>query len=379
MISANGGTDRIQIDSISLPNFEVSWAGGNPFQPGYCFGSEDGRIQFTGLAKPEEAGPFQVAPSRDAINGIAFAEGLWAVSTRSEVVFLNVPLPGEGKVEEAVFHGGAHGVVSTLNGRIVASLGRGGILLTGPKSAAIQKVQALRPADEALKIYKVVSLMSPDRGEVLACAGRQGGIAALFLNGADGGNFGQKLQPPDTDFIDVAALGVDGHPLAIVALGLDCSLCLVRDPLGDRNTNRLRYGPIGERAYRVLCSEGHIFVLTNKRFYTLVNLAARFLDGDAFARPTMVRWLDLEAVDASLAFDRTLLVVMPDSVYRIPIDALVTDGGRRAEPSQPSQPRSESRMSMETLPTDLGDESWEPFEKSPWGKPVELELMAGIV
>ena len=34
---------------------------------------------------------------------------------------------------------------------------------------------------------------------------------------------------------------------------------------------------------------------------------------------------------------------------------------------------------METLPTDLGDESWEPFEKSPWGTPVELELAAGNV
>ena len=43
MISVNGGADKIQIDSISLPNFEISWAGGNPLTPGYCFGSDDGK------------------------------------------------------------------------------------------------------------------------------------------------------------------------------------------------------------------------------------------------------------------------------------------------------------------------------------------------
>lgn len=376
MISANDGADKIRIDSISLPNFEISWAGGNPFGPGYWLGSEGGRIQITGFVNPEWAGPYAVSPSGDAVNGMAFADDLWAVSTRSEVVFLNVPYTGEGHVEQAVFHGGAHGVVSTQSGSIVASLGKRGILSTGPKSAAIQRVQALRPADDALNIYRVVSLMSPGRGEVLACAGRQGGIAALLLNGADGGGFGQKLQPPGMDFIDVAALGVDGYPLSIVALGLDCSICLVRDLLGDRNTNRLRFNPVGERGFRVLCAEGHVFLLTNKRLYSFVNLAARFLDGDAFAHPTTVRWLDIEAVDASLAFDRTLLVVMPNCVYRIPIDSLVTDGVRLADHLGL---RSEKRMSKETLPTDLGDKSWESFEKSPWGKPVELQLAAGIV
>ena len=40
---------------------------------------------------------------------------------------------------------------------------------------ATRRVKVLKPADEALNIYKVVSLASPDRGDVLAV--RRGGAA----------------------------------------------------------------------------------------------------------------------------------------------------------------------------------------------------------
>jgi hypothetical protein len=355
MTSDHGNGSRISIGKIDLPNFEVSWAGGNPWAPGYCFGSDDGRIQFTGLDTPEGAGPYAVAPSEDAINGIAFAGSLMAASTRSDVVFLNVPFIGKGNVERAVFYGGAHGVVGTQCGSIVAPMGNRGILLMGPKQDSAQRVKVLKPADEALNIYKVVSLASSNREEILACAARRSGFAAMPITGAGLQGFGKRLRPAGMDFVDVAALGVDGFPFAAAALGLDCSIHFVRDLLSDRTTKTLRFNAIGERAYRILCAEGHVFLLTDRRLYAFIDLAARFLEDKAIDGSTLVHCMDLEAVDVSMAFDRSLLVVMPESVYRIRIDSLVTGSSRQC-------------------PMELGDELWESFDESPWEQPKELEL-----
>ena len=95
----------------------------------------------------------------------------------------NLPEPGGGHIPRTVFRGGAHDVVSTHGGCIIAPMGRRGILLMDPKRETAQSVRTLKPADEALYIYKVISLASPGRGEILACAGRQGGFATMPLAG----------------------------------------------------------------------------------------------------------------------------------------------------------------------------------------------------
>jgi hypothetical protein len=308
-------------------------------------------------------GPYPVAPSEEAVNGIAFADGLMAVSTRSDVSFLKVPESGGGHIPRSVFHGGAHGVVSTQRGCIIAPIGRRGVLLFDPEPETAQKVRILKAADEALYIYKVVSLASPDRGEILACAGRRGGFATLPLAGAGLENYGKTLRPVGVDFVDVAALDVDGYPFAVAALGLDCSIHLVSDILADQATTTLHLNSLGERAYRILCAEGHVFLLTDKSLYAFVDLAARFLQGRT-VYPLQTRSVSLEAVDVSLAFDRSLLVVMPDTVYRIEIDSIIAQGAQ--DGSLGSWPG--SRASVAT---------WEVSYKSPWGQPEELEL-AGL-
>ena len=95
MIS-DSGDESMNIRTICLPNFEVSWAGGSPGKPGCWFGSDDGRVQFMSLDGAELIGPYAIAPSEEAVNGIAFAGGLMAVSTRNDVTFLKVPGPRGG-------------------------------------------------------------------------------------------------------------------------------------------------------------------------------------------------------------------------------------------------------------------------------------------
>jgi hypothetical protein len=354
MISDNGD-QSMDIRTISPPNFEVSCTRDSPTRPGYWFGSDDGRIQFISADGVTIIGPYAIAPSGEAVNGIAFARGLMAVSTRSDVTLLKVPEPGESHIARTVFQGGAHGVIGTHGGCIIAPMGRRGILLMDPKPETAPSVKILRPADEALYIYKVINLGSPDQREVLACAGRRGGLATLPLTGAGLENHGKKLRPLGVDFVDVAALDVDGFPFAVAALGLDCSIHFISDLLGDRTTTTLHLSARRERAYCILCAEGHVFMLTDKSLYAFRDLAARFLRGEAINNPT-AQLLDLEAVDASLGPDRSLLVVMPDTVFQIKLDSILAGGDLRRP-----------------LLTSNG-ESLEVFDESLWEQSEELAL-----
>jgi hypothetical protein len=362
MISENG-IESLSIRRIAFENFEISCAAGNQGRTGYWFGSDDGRIQFMSLDETEAIGPLAVAPSEEAVNGMAFGDNLMAVSTRSDVTFLRAPEPDESHLARTVFHGGAHGLGSTHDGCIIAPLGRRGMLLLNPRKKTAQKVTILKPADQALYIYKVVSLASSDGATILAYAARMGGFGTMPLHGAVLANHGKKLRPVGVDFVDVAALDVEGFPFAVAALGLDCSIHFVSDLRADQVTTTLHLSSISERAYRVLCTEGHVFLLTDKSLYAFKNLAIRFLRREAINDPD-ARLLRLEAVDVSLGPDRSLLVVMPDSVYRIKIDSVLAGEGPLTGRFRDGWRADVDSKILQTDPDDVS-----------WGQSDELELM----
>jgi hypothetical protein len=93
-----------------------------------------------------------------------------------------------------------------------------------PKLEMAQSLRILKPADEALYIYKVVSLASLDPGELLACVGRRCGFATMPLDGAALEMHGKKLRTVGVNFVDISALDFHGVPFAVAALGLDCSI-----------------------------------------------------------------------------------------------------------------------------------------------------------
>ena len=97
-------------------------------------------------------------------------------------------------------------------------------------------------------------------------------------------------------------------------------------------------------------------MLTDKRLYAFKDLAVRFLRGEAINRSHSSVALEMEAVDASLGPDRTLLVVMPDTVYQPMIDTILAGGHLR----------------MPLLRSD--DELIEPFDETAWEQSEELEL-----
>ena len=106
----------------------VTWAGRGPLPNRLCLGTEMGRLFWVEPNQGVLASPSNVAGSGEAINGAAFTDKLMAVSNRSEVI-VQGRIPGVGPV---VLEGGAHGVIASESGRIIAPRGSEGLLIISP-------------------------------------------------------------------------------------------------------------------------------------------------------------------------------------------------------------------------------------------------------
>ena len=166
---------------LQFSDFAVSWAG-----PGgrddFCFGSEDGKLQFTTVDGAFIGGFVSGEENPEAVNGVAFIGPVIAVSTRHEVTFWSFPRRGSRQVQRAIFfHCGSHSIIATSEGYFVAALGRTGLMKARAGRADEQPVTVSRATHRVLDFYKVISLHSYGQPEVLACAARFGGVAATEL------------------------------------------------------------------------------------------------------------------------------------------------------------------------------------------------------
>lgn len=314
-------------------DFDVSWAGENPWNQGYCFGSEDGRLLFTGVecADPRPTKK-SIVESGEAINGVASLGRLLAVSTRSEVVFLDNPRPGDGRSTRASYGGGAHGVIATPTGKFVAPLGTNGFFLTAPQPGEFQPIKTSRVPDQTFDFYKMVYSGVNEVRDVLTCALRRGGWGTVV--GVSSSGSLNVFSTPGLDVVDVCSIGTESSPYAVVALGIDRSLHMIRNVLAPSQGSTLRIDGLRGVAYRVMCACGHLIVLTSESLYLVPDLVNRFLGGDPVRGTNTAVCIDnLQAVDAFLAYDRRLLIVMPDGgVSLLDIDELAALRGSTSSP-----------------------------------------------
>jgi hypothetical protein len=366
--------ETFTIFRVPSPGFDITWAGRNPWAQGLCFGSADGRIRFRGFEGVPDAGPFDVAPSREAVNGVAFARDLMAISTRDEVVFFNVPLPETGVVERAIYYGGAYDVVTTPAGGFMAPMGVNGLLLLKEKQADRQTVSTLAASAERFNIYKVAGLaLQPGGKEVIACAGRRDGFAILTLGTDYSVVAGRRLRSPGVDFIDVCSLRSQSRPLAAAALGLDCSIHLTTDALTDPSPKSVRFSAIKGRGYRIFCVGGNIIVLTSQGLYILRSLASRFLEGQRVGGMTEAKWLEFKAADAFLVADDTLFLMLPDGLYALNLAILQPD--EHAPASEAGEELAIEPASRSSMVSEVEEESWEMYESPRWRTSRKVELV----
>jgi hypothetical protein len=322
--------------TIKFSDFEVSYIGEGPERDLLWFGSDDGRLIMTSLDAEIYQGPLQASESRESINGVAANPQHVAVSTRNEVSIFTVHPSGPHKTQRAIVPAGAHEVIASQSGWFVAPLGMRGALLVAPEEGAIQRVKISRARDHDFYFYRVAAVSPLQGPEVLVFANRRGGIASMAVPGQDQPRRLYWTTFPGLDVVDVCPLGGSQAAPAACAVGKDGTVVMFRDVVQDRQPAAVRFDCVRGAAYRVFTARGHVFLLTSAGMYVFYTLASRFLAGERVEEArTAVREFPAEAVDASIVFDRYLLIVMPDEVLRFDLDLLseerVKDGSHNLE------------------------------------------------
>lgn len=303
--------------ALRLPNFDASWAGPNPLGPGFCFGSEDGRLLYTDEAGLPLGTPTRVSPSGEAINGVARSGQWMAASTREDVTMGSLA----EKKHVVVFPLGAHGVTAAPSGNFVAPLGRAGIMLLQPGSTPDDSVGVLTSDKPGMYFYRVAALPGRDGKDLLVSACRDGGIGITELRWGEPAYQMGVVRFDGLDVIDVCAVASRPESPAVAALGRDGTLILVRNAFHSEKPVTIKFNTVQGTAYRLLASGQNVFVLTSSGLHGLMGLASRLVIGSGTFH-TRILVVRMEAVDANLAGDRWLLAVTPDEIRKFDIVAI---------------------------------------------------------
>lgn len=324
MNSSTTNGDRFIAPSASIgfpQGFEVCWAGPHslpyPIPNGLCFGSLDGRILITDEEGIPLVQPGRGSISSEAVNGVAYTDMWMVVTSRQEVNFWSLPGSAGGHQSSLTFPYGAHDVTTTPSGYFIAPLGQIGIMAVQPPFRLETPVTVYGLDQSGIYAYRAIGLRAHSGGEVLACACRRGGIAAGEFYGVERNLPMTTATFSGLDVVDICPLDPDVDSLAIAALGRDGTLVLSQDVLLDKKPLTMKFASVKGTAYRVMSCRGDIYLLTSKGIYVLAKLAIRFLAnelGRGISTPILP--LPMEAVDANLAANRWLLVVLDNEVRK---------------------------------------------------------------
>lgn len=296
-------------------DFPVTCAGGGRHDGEFCFGAEDGRLRFTTVGGEliDETWPDE--QHSEAVNGVAFCAGLVAVSSRSELVFWEMPQRPESKSRPAPLSCGSHGVITTASGYFIAPLGANGLMKMRAVPREGQPIKRIRARGELVDFYRVISIES-GAGDLLVCAARNSGVATIEL--ADGAepSWLAFTTHGDLDVVDVCSLATADAPRAVAGLCRDGRLLFSNDALNANSFVCLKDNRVEGSAYRVLFAQGTMIVLTSRGLYILPDLAQRLQHDLRAAALEFTGLITIEAVDANLVNDRWLLVTLPDVVRR---------------------------------------------------------------
>lgn len=349
----------------------VTWAGEYPgIGYGFCFGTEAGGLWLTGLDRYIQKAPILVVPSGEAVNGVAFTRNLMAVSTRAEVVINKFAAPSGPVREEFVYEGGAHGVIATDRGALLAPLGPTGLLHGVPDDHGRFNLREIRARGADLYFYKVAHLGRSDSGEeIFAGAGRTDGLMMIALkdDGLDGDITTKRglsaTDGAESDLIDICGLGSPRYPFAFAGLGIDNTLHLGRDLRGGESIS-LRYPQMRGTAYSIHEAQGHLFLLMSSGIYAMPRLAEQFLKGGSLDGRSTVHRIAVEAVDAAIVYGEYLLVIQANRVSILRVSKLAGD------PSEYDEGSDREGLAAEAEAIEMVTE----FEDSPWLSPSAFAL-----
>ncbi len=317
--SVSGDKRKVESISVSLPGHELSWAGEGPRSNVLSLGTEDGSFFNFNIEDNDQNStlkPTLIVNPGECINSIAFDRNRLAVSTRAEIAIHDLHQINESVHKFTIIDRGSHEIVKMPLGNFIAPIGADGLLYLEPREDEVVS-WTVRSKEDRFYNYKASVLKDTRRGECIACALRRDGLSIVARNGDSWS--GSRWTFSSNDIVDVCSIASQEFPFGIAAVGIDNSLHFVRDVFTDRQPQTFRFDELTGKAYRLLGSHGHIFLLTSRCLYLFFDLARHFLNGSAAEAPTTFGELPCQAVDANMAFDRKLLVLLPNglSIYDV--------------------------------------------------------------
>lgn len=306
---------RVKGHYHKIAGLAVSWVGECPWMRSLCFGGEDGSLVF--LPGDEASGkkkPLSIRPATDTINAVAFSGEFIAISSRNEVLVGKRASRDDPRPNflPHSFIGGGHGVEASNTGAFLAPIGDQGLLILAHDDGQMNAHIAWHQ-DVPFNFYRLVRLGEGHAGEVFAAAARRDGLAAV--NFADGTLTAPMIQHRFNghDIVDVCSLNDPRFPLAAACVSRECAIFLMRDVLGTEAPVTLNYGGLEGTAYTLLSAQGHLLLLTDQELIVFPEVAARFLQGDSLDRPLAIVSSPVNAAEAFLLGNQSVLLIEEDS------------------------------------------------------------------
>ena len=175
---------------------------------------------------------------------------------------------------------------------------------------------------EEIYMYRLIALRTANGEEIVACAARRNGVAAMKFKGEGQEHALQAFSSEGLDVVDLCPLKIGPSETGVAAVGKDGTIILFQDILTDRNPVAIRYPDIKGTPYRLLSINGYLFFLTSAGFYAIAGLINRPLRRNCQVPMTPVLFVPMEAVDAYLGGNQWVLIAMPDGVLRFDVELL---------------------------------------------------------
>ena len=294
---------------------DLSWVGENPRMPGLILGFCDGDSVFT-----DTSGEFLTLRQRlsergEAINGVAsIGQSMYAASTRSEITIFESRDRRSRPVVTMPY--GAHGVVATKSGIMLAPMGHDGFITSRQSAPGDDTLTVVHGSEPGRYFYHAAALDDGHGAESVIFAGRRGGFGVIAFDSA-GETPLLRIARDDLDIIDVCAVAPGS--LSAVAVSKFGEGVFIQDaPRGNVATDFTLAGIVGP-IRKILATPRHLFVLSSKTFRVAIGLTAAILHGDiGGAMPTFD--IDVDAHGMALVGGYILLLMANGNVECMGVD-----------------------------------------------------------
>ena len=297
---------------MSIPE-APTWVGKGQSPDILCVGTEKGRLFSLDPNQGILRNPLSIGVSDEAVNGAVFTDKLIAVSNRSEVVF-HEKLTGIGP---CVLEGGAHGLIASEEGRILAPMGNDGLLLIQPSNHGPTTCPVIKPDGLSPYFYQTVQIGKSEQGrEWFASACRDDGTMLTLVDADHAIKEHTLLSKIDRrsgkneDFVSLCPLFRPGYPYALVLLSMGRTVYFTSD-VRTVKFSGIALDKLEGTPYSIHSAQGHLFILTSEKLYVLKDAAERAIhDPEGFThRPVSSFSIEVDVVDCSLIDGEHLVLI----------------------------------------------------------------------